>query len=207
MNCTSEIPAKTYSVLKEEFKEKKQQSKAHYDSITLLEQNKFTNKLSASLHKKVITELLPKWHGTQWDFNGTTRTPKQGKIACGYFVMNTLVDAGFDIPRIKFAQSASEPVIKKLCGTDIKRFSNRPMSEVEAFIKQKGEGLFMVGLDSHVGYITYLDGKIRFVHADYYDPTIGVRSQTLYETSPLKDSRYRIVGKLLNKEMMKEYYF
>ena len=37
------------------------------------------------------------WIGTVWDFNGVTRTPKQGAIACGYFVTNVLTDLGFKI--------------------------------------------------------------------------------------------------------------
>ena len=74
-----------------------------------------------------VNELFPYWYGTKWDFNGTTRVPGEGFIACGYFVTNTLTDMGFIIPRVKWAQSASEVFIKKLSCT-VKRFSNVPVS-------------------------------------------------------------------------------
>src|SRR5688572_15466983 len=41
------------------------------------------------------------WTGTPWDFNGVTRKPGEGKIACGYFITNTLTDLGFTLERIK----------------------------------------------------------------------------------------------------------
>ena len=40
------------------------------------------------------------WKGTPWDFNGTTRTPGEGAIACGYFVTTVLEQAGFKIERV-----------------------------------------------------------------------------------------------------------
>eukprot|EP01034_Spumella_vulgaris_P002667 gene2667-3457_t len=67
----------------------------------------------------LIHEHIPKyWGGTPWDFNGTTRTPKQGQIACGYFITNTLVDLGFPIDRVNLAQAASSVLIKAVT-TDI----------------------------------------------------------------------------------------
>ena len=49
------------------------------------------------------------WKGTPWDFNGTTRIPGQGTIACGYFVTTALQDAGFDLPRYRCGQMAESP--------------------------------------------------------------------------------------------------
>src|SRR5688500_17600336 len=48
----------------------------------------------AYLTQSVYNEVFPYWYGTGWDFNGTTETPGQGKIACGYFVSTVLRDAG-----------------------------------------------------------------------------------------------------------------
>ncbi|MRT92830.1 hypothetical protein [Ancylomarina sp. 16SWW S1-10-2] len=94
------------------------------------------------------------WYGTKWDFNGTTRIPGQGRIACGYFVTNTLVDLGFNIPRIKWAQAASEVFITKLVDRkDIKRFSNQNVSDVRKYLLLGGKGIYLVGLDQHVGFV------------------------------------------------------
>ena len=83
-----------------------------------------------------------------------TRTPGEGEIACGTFVVFTLQDMGFQIPT-RMAQQPSENIIKNVIGTTtIKRFSNHaPMEDVIAWIQQEGEGIFLVGLDIHVGFI------------------------------------------------------
>src|SRR5205823_2478360 len=35
-------------------------------------------------------DLFPAWAGTPWDYNGTATRPREGKIACGYFVTTLL---------------------------------------------------------------------------------------------------------------------
>ncbi len=150
-----------------------------------------------------ITEkIFPYWYGTPWDFNGTTRVPKQGSIACGFFVTNILTDVGFNIPRIGWAQSASEVFIKKLAPNSIKRFSNRPISEVENYLLRTGDGLYLVGLDQHVGFIVVKDDEIEFVHSNYYQADIGVMSEEIDSANPLNDSNYRVIGKLLSNDMI-----
>jgi hypothetical protein len=148
--------------------------------------------------------IFPYWYDTQWNFYGATRTPRQGYIACGYFVTAVLADAGFQIPRVKWAQLASETVIVKIA-TDIKRFSNRPMSEVVAYINQTGDGLYIVGLDCHIGYIYKSDTTLRFVHSNYYQADIGVMSEPLEGDNPLNNSKYRVIGKLLSGEMVRNW--
>jgi len=148
--------------------------------------------------------IFPYWYDTPWNFYGATRTPRQGYIACGYFVTTVLTDAGFQIPYVKWAQLASESVIVKIAA-DIKRFRNRPMSEVIAYINQTGDGLYIAGLDCHVGYIYKSDTTLRFVHSNYYQPEIGVMSEPLVGDNPLNNSRYRVIGKLLSTEMVRNW--
>ncbi len=150
----------------------------------------------------MIKEIFPCWYGTKWDFNGTTRIPQQGRIACGYFVTNILTDVGFNIPRVKWAQSASEVFIKKLSFGNIDRFSNKPISEIENYLKRSGPGLYLVGLDCHTGFVSVFNTKIRFIHADYYEPEKGVVSEKINSNSPISDSKYRVFGKLMSDEMI-----
>lgn len=93
-------------------------------------------------------DVFPYWYGTPWDFNGHTKIPQQGAIACGYFVTTVLLDAGFNIPRIKWAQLASEVFIKKLASNNLQRFSNKPISEIEEYLRNIEPGLYVVGLDN-----------------------------------------------------------
>jgi len=151
-------------------------------------------------------EIFPAWYGTTWEFYGTTQTPRQGGIACGYFVTTTLEQAGFRISRVELAKQYSENMIKNLTpAASIKRFSNAPMAEVERVLKRWGEGLYLVGLDRHTGFIVVRGGKLSFVHSSYYDDAMKVVSQPLLETSPLTDSKYRVIGKLLGDEMIRRW--
>ena len=52
--------------------------------------------------------------------------------------------------------------------------------KVIAEIKTRGEGLFVVGLDIHVGYILYYQNSIMFIHSNYYQNGAGgIPSPTL----------------------------
>lgn len=153
------------------------------------------------LFDRITLDILPAWYGTPWDFNGTTRTPGRGTVACGYFVNTVLLDSGFRLPRIKWSQMASEPVTVKL-SHKIARFRNRPVSDVITYIRTQGDGLYKVGLDNHVGFIVARKGVIRFVHSNYYQRDIGVMSEPLDGNNPLANSHYRIVGSLLGDAMM-----
>jgi hypothetical protein len=79
------------------------------------------------------------------------------------------------------------------------------MADVVSYIRTKGEGLYIVGLDCHVGYIYYRNGKMSFVHANYYRPKIGVMSELLIGYNPLNDSKYRVIGKIFDKEMVRNW--
>ena len=157
----------------------------------------------AYLLNTISTKVFPQWYGTAWDFNGTTRTPRSGKIACGYFVTTVLKDVGYNIPRVRWAQSASEVFIKKLSHKDdIKRFRNTPIFDIRVHLKESGNGLYVVGLDSHVGFILVENGDMKFVHSNYYQPEIGVMAEELDSENPLRDSQYRVIGKLFSDEMI-----
>ncbi len=154
----------------------------------------------------VITQkLFPYWYGTPWDFNGTTREPGKGEIACGYFVTTVLEDAGFKVPRIKWAQSASEVFIVKLAPNQLKRFQDVPLSVLKTYLLSSGGGLYLAGLDSHVGFVWVEGKKIWFVHANYYQPAKGVMKEKMETKNPLSDSHYVIFGRLLSDEMCRKW--
>lgn len=156
------------------------------------------------LRDALANKLLPSWYGTPWDFNGMTRIPGQGTIACGYFVNTVLLDAGFVLPRIRWSQLAAEPVILKLA-PKAKRFRDKSVGDVEKWLGEQGDGLYTVGLDNHVGFITRRNGTSRFVHSNYYHRDIGVMAEPLDGDNPFTHSRYRIIGKLLDDQMMEAW--
>ena len=192
----------------------------NYDTLInkiLVKKREFRNSyyISDSVKKEVIlteikkyllhtiyNDLFTQWYGTSWDFNGHTTIPGNGYIACGYFVTTILKDAGFNIPRIKWAQSASEVFIKKLAPNDLKRFNNSPMLKVEEHLKKSKNELYVVGLDNHTGFIHVEGNSMKFIHSNYYEPEIGVMAQDINDGSPLTDSTYRVIGKLFSDDMI-----
>ncbi len=194
----------SYFQLLREVESKKSGFKRQYELSGLQQKDSVIEAARDFLLKIALNELFPYWYGTHWDFNGTTRVPGEGYIACGYFVTNTLTDLGFIIPRVKWAQSASEVYIKKLSGT-VKRFSNVPVSTIREYLTQTGSGLYLVGLDCHVGYLAVTDTNIRFIHSNYYHPEKGVMSEDIETDNPFKDSGYRVIGKIFGDEMIRKW--
>jgi hypothetical protein len=150
-------------------------------------------------------KLLPYWYDMEWDYNGHSEIPQQGKIACGYLVTNILRDVGFKIDRIRLAQQPSTYIIKSLVGRDhIKKFSNMPIDEFVDVIKNWGKGLYIVGLDLHVGFVLN-DSEVYFIHSTYVPPR-KVLKEIAKESLVLEASAYRIVGKLTpNHELTRKW--
>ncbi len=175
----------------------KRQHKENWGKLSKLEKEKcFAN--------AVTNTIAPAWLGTKWDFNGITEVPKQGKIACGYFVTTVLRDAGLPIARVKLAQCASEQLVTTLVQDKyVKRFSNIDMDNFMAYLKLNGFGLYVIGLDNHTGFI-FNDGlDIWFIHSSIVG-TRDVQKEKAATSSILKNSKYRIVGKISADENVLE---
>lgn len=193
-----------YEELKKQITEKQQYFSTIYASSDTGKQKDVIQQAQTYLTTIISDSLFSHWYGTPWNFYGTTKIPKQGTIACGFFVTTILSDAGFQIPRVKWAQSASEPVIIKIA-SNIQRFSNQPVSKLTDYLNKQGDGLYIVGLDYHVGFIFKSGNNIHFIHSNYYDPGTGVMAEPLEGHNPLNDSKYRVVGKLLDTEMTRNW--
>lgn len=146
-------------------------------------------------------QIFPCWEGTKWDYNGTTETPREGAIACGYFVTTTLRDMGFVLNRYALAQMASESMILKF-NPKVKRFSSTDYKQVLSYFDKFDNGLFVVGMDSHTGYILKKGMTVRFIHAVKFEEIDGVVSQEVNGDDLFSLSNYRVIGELFSKEML-----
>jgi hypothetical protein len=146
--------------------------------------------------RSIYDDLVPAWYGTAWDFNGTSETPQQGKIACGYFVSTVLRDAGYKVERVRLAQQASENIILSLT-TDsfVKRFRRVAIGDFVDAVKEWGPGIYIVGLDIHVGFIVNTGDEVYFIHSSYVEPYTVVREKAI-ESRILAGSNYRVLGKV-----------
>ena len=152
----------------------------------------------------IAHELIPAWEGTPWDFWGTTQTPGQGQIACGYYVSTLLAHAGFGVERVKLAQQASERIILTMTPDDhIWRTSDATVERSLAPLRDHGDGIYMVGLDYHVGLLVQEGGEARWCDSSYINPT-AVTCQAP-DGAFSYHSRYRVVGKLLADPMMQAW--
>ena len=159
--------------------------------------------------KAMVTDIFPAWEGTTWDFNGITQIPGEGRIACGYFVTTTLAHAGVRLPRVRLAQQPSSRIIKTLVSEDAKGdisvSAGRPVAEIIEQIKAAGPGLYVVGLDTHTGFVCHDGETLLFIHSSYYRPPFCVVAEPIVGKNPLADSNYRMIGKILDDGMMRKW--
>ena len=128
-------------------------------------------------------DLPAHWVGTPWDFNGTSESPGEGQIACGYFVSTLLRDAGFGVERVRLAQQPSANIIRTLAvGGNITRMIGDPFAEFSSALRASGTGVYLVGLDRHVGLIAQTREGAAFIHSD------GGREKCVI-VEPVEDSR------------------
>ena len=166
-------------------------------------------KAEGKMRRKVLREaisvrLFNYWEGTRWGFHGTTEVPGTGKIACGYFVTTVLRDCGVPLQRATLAQLASEQMIKKLVEEkNISRFSKIPITEFVKTIRSKGNHVYVVGLDTHTGFLVCENGEVSFIHSSGAYPWTVVKERA-EESVVLSKSNYRIAGCLTADEEFME---
>lgn len=117
-----------------------------------------------------VTEaLLPAWAGTPWAMQGTATSPGKDSIACGYFVSTVLRDAGLALHRVKFGQAAALRIQNATtpAGVPVHRFFSIPPPQLAERIERLGDGLYIIGLNVHVGFVVVRDGEARLVHSSY----------------------------------------
>lgn len=149
-------------------------------------------------------DLLPAWNGTPWAMNGTTQVPHEGEIACGYFVSTTLLHAGFKVERSKLGQQASELITRSLVTTEpIWVRSDQPIDAFVDKLRRGGDGIYLVGLDNHVGFVIVDGSETWFHHAGPGEA--GVRREPARTASFLSTSRYREVAKLFDDALLEKW--
>jgi hypothetical protein len=146
----------------------------------------------------VDARAFPAWAGTPWNFYGTTTTPREGTIACGYFVTTVLEHAGFQVERVRLAQQASAYIVSTMArGTHVEWLRFLAPAEVVKQVHDRfGDGLFVVGLDYHVGFLRLAGERAAFCHSSVIEPAVVACEDPL--TSGGFASHLYVVGDALN---------
>lgn len=140
--------------------------------------------------------VFPAWESTPWSFYGQSWAPRQGSIACGYFVTTALFDTGLRLRRSLLAKQSSETLIKNLTTeAHISRYRGLSQANFVRQVAALGPGLYVVGLDFHVAFLRVREGgAVQMVHASWIRPAKVIREAA--DSSPALGSKYRVVGKL-----------
>jgi hypothetical protein len=151
---------------------------------------------ATALSDTIGRNLAPFWYGTPWDFNGTSQTPGQGCIACGYFVSTLLKHSGMNVERVRLAQQASQNIILTLTAAPyLYKGHGMRLEAFAAKIKALGPGLSIVGLDNHVGILWHDGSELWFLHSTVAE-TRDVIKERASESRVLANSKYRIAGQI-----------
>lgn len=139
---------------------------------------------------------MPCWLGMPWSFHGTSELPGDGSVACGYLVSTLLRDANFQLNRYKLAQQASEQIVTSLVAEEhVSRRSRESLSDFCERMRNLGEGLYLVGLDCHVGFLSVRGDSLRFLHSSYLSPA-QVVAEPAERSAALAATQYRVTGRL-----------
>ncbi|MCB9795290.1 MAG: hypothetical protein H6741_21515 [Alphaproteobacteria bacterium] len=102
------------------------------------------------------------------------------------------------------AQQASEFIILSLTPAEqVQRFHGVDVERVVDAVHAGGDGLYLVGLDFHVGFLLREAGEVRFCHSSYLTPGTVVCEDAL--SAPALPSRYTVLGKLMQKRMISQW--
>jgi hypothetical protein len=155
------------------------------------------DRASRYLSAAITEELLPPWLGMPWGLgkNSTATRPFQsGKtIACSYFVGAVLQGAGFELrDRFRLGQAAAINIQKSLVGGAgrVHRFLSIPPADLAAQLAALDDGLYVIGLDVHVGLVVVHGSDVRFVHASYTGDQV-VTNEPLATAQAIANSQRR----------------
>jgi hypothetical protein len=153
-----------------------------------------------------VRALGTRWLDTAWGLGVPQNlVPGPGQINCGMFVGTVLRDAGFVVDVRKLQRQPSQLIIESFVTGQarVKKFSNASMETFLAKVRAMGPGLFIIGLDFHVGLLLQTDRDLRFLHASYVTRTVV--NESAATAIPIVSSKYRVVGKLLTDDNVRDW--
>ncbi|GAL87491.1 hypothetical protein CHU_3455 [Sporocytophaga myxococcoides] len=202
-NENAPIDKERYETVKTNVQSQRQKYKVVYQAATLTGKKVVLSEAGKYLHKSLTDTIFSYWYGTKWDFNGYSDKPGEGIIACGYFVSTTLKHCGFNLNRYKLAQEYSLEIVKRISSGD-SVLTYRGINAQQFLQKTKGkiqDGLYVIGLDNHVGFLLYEGPEVYFIHSSYFDPVAVVREKAS-ESKAFATSRTFVMCNISSNEKL-----
>jgi hypothetical protein len=126
----------------------------------------------------LVSDIFPAWMGmpSGGGVEATATLPHQPGmfISCSYFLTAALQNGGLVLEsRARFAQAPAVWIQRALLppGAPVHRYGGVTPAELEhRLVNELGDGLYIVGLDIHVGFLLVRAGHASFVHSSYTPP-------------------------------------
>lgn len=167
------------------------------------------------LFEILLNRIIPFWYKMPWDISGYSNIPQKGSIGCSYFVSNTLLACGFNLNRYRLGQTDPIAASRSLTFTDsVVTYRNKSSMEdlANLILKSHSDGIYMIGLDIHVGYLLIFKSNLYFIHSSYYYPngvcmeyfrkSYGISSSSNYYITPITTNQ-----KLIEKWILNEFIY
>jgi hypothetical protein len=125
----------------------------------------------------ITDTIFPAWMGTPWGLGEKSMADRPHQagmvVGCSYFVTGVLLNAGLRLSsRALFAQAPSL-LMQQALAPDRAALHRYPGQNTDVLIRRLlalGDGVYIVGLNIHTGFLVIKDGKIHVVHASYTPP-------------------------------------
>ena len=130
----------------------------------------------------IANDIVPAWLGTTWTMavirdglKPNARRPGQegAGISCSWFVVRVLENAGLRFANNNaFAGTIAVHFQRALAPKkkDLHRYWNVTPAQLKERFVTLGDGLYVIGLNCHIGFVHVDGGRVRFLHSSYVDP-------------------------------------
>jgi hypothetical protein len=194
------------------------QSTVEYDSLISniqenaqnIEPSNMTGYLNQSLE-----QILKQWEGTRWGMYGDALKPKSGRIACGYLGIRAMEGLGYkynpdDLGWQTVAQESTawltaSNIIKASCSQVDEFRGRKAFNKVKKYLETQQDGFYMVGLDTHFGFLQKNKNELYFIHSSE-KPHGKVVKEKSDEVWSLKYSNNYVIGKLFTEDTLQQYF-
>jgi hypothetical protein len=146
--------------------------------------------------RSILDTIFPPWMGTPWhmgeDDDAEMPHQKGKRVSCSMFVTAVLQNAGLKLDdRKRWADSRALYIQRSLAPEpgELHRYFSITPGELARRLKRLKPGLYLIGLNCHVGFVVVEKNDVRFVHSNYVDPEEGVVDEPLAESQAIKNSQ------------------
>ena len=186
----------TYLVLSGDLRRHRQRLAQKFQAASTRAEEQAVLDETRILLEGALPHLMRCWLGTPWDFHGSAHQPGTDKVACGYFVSSVLQDAGFNVEWGALARQPAQSIIATfLAREDMVITVGDDYDDFMDEVSTRESGIYLVGLDKHVGFLIVTPEELRFIHSSG-SPPLCVVDESRQEAGALKRSRYRVIGNL-----------